>query len=385
MGWLKSEEQVTLTCHKCKTRHRVRSARTLRDGVKSTCRRCGTRFGVCVVPTHEPSAESDQGDALPVPELDDLQPETHRFSFWGSGGSLFGIHIVNFLLTAVSFGIYTFWAKVRVRKYLWSQSQFLTDRFAYHGTGAELFKGFLKAAVIFGVPYFLLGVTEGFAANTIVRTAASLLGGCMALIFIPVAIVAARRYRLSRTSWRGIRFSFRGSIWEFIKLFVTGMVLNVLTLGIYYPFFDVRNHAYLISHTYFGNQSFRFTGTGWALAKQFLIAYLLTPFTLGFSWIWYMAAKRRYFWEQTSMSEARFHFPISGWDFFKLKFGNLLLLVLTLGFAWPWVTTRNLDFALSNLTLQGPSRLDVILQEAQSATATGEGLDGFLDTGFELG
>ena len=153
------------------------------------------------------------------------------------------------------------------------------------------------------------------------------------------------------------------------------MVLNVLTLGIYYPFFDVRNHAYLISHTYFGNQSFRFTGTGWALAKQFLIAYLLTPFTLGFSWIWYMAAKRRYFWEQTSMSEARFHFPISGWDLFKLKFGNLLLLVLTLGFAWPWVTTRNLDFALSNLTLQGPSRLDVILQEAQSATATGEGLD----------
>jgi len=44
--------------------------------------------------------------------------------FRGSGATLFGIHIVNALLILATLGIYYFWAKVRVRSYLWSQSEF---------------------------------------------------------------------------------------------------------------------------------------------------------------------------------------------------------------------------------------------------------------------
>ena len=70
--------------------------------------------------------------------------ETRRFAFHGEGGSLFGIHIVNVLLTLLTLGIYYFWGKVKVRRYLYSQAEFDGDRFAFHGTGKELFFGWLK-------------------------------------------------------------------------------------------------------------------------------------------------------------------------------------------------------------------------------------------------
>lgn len=316
----------------------------------------------------------------------DAPPHIHQLSFWGTGGSLFGIHLVNLFLTLLTFGIYSFWAKVRVRAYLWSQTQFAADRLAYHGTGKELLRGFLRAVVLFGIPYALLvSGPELAGADSTVQATAGLLAGGLVLVFIPVAIVAARRYRLSRTSWRGIRLSFRGSTWGFIKVFLTGMFLNVLTLGAYYPFFDLKRQAYLTSHTYVGNRRFHFDGEAWGLAKYFLWAYLLTPFTLGLCWFWYIALKKRYFWDHTTLEGSRFHLTITGTSLFWLQFTNMFLLVLTFGFAWPWVVVRNIDFVVSNLTLQGPAHLDAILQDSQAATPTGEGLDSFLDTGFDFG
>ncbi|MEE8224479.1 MAG: DUF898 family protein, partial [candidate division NC10 bacterium] len=55
----------------------------------------------------------------------------HGLFFHGTGGSLFGIHIVNMFLTVITLGIYYFWGKTKVRNYLWSQTDFAGDRFAY--------------------------------------------------------------------------------------------------------------------------------------------------------------------------------------------------------------------------------------------------------------
>src|SRR5689334_20764774 len=82
--------------------------------------------------------------------------ETRRLYFRGSAGSLFGIQLVNMLLTLCTLGVYMFWAKVRVRRYLWGQTEFEGDRFAYHGTAGELLIGSLKAVAVFGLPFFAL-------------------------------------------------------------------------------------------------------------------------------------------------------------------------------------------------------------------------------------
>jgi uncharacterized membrane protein YjgN (DUF898 family) len=70
----------------------------------------------------------------------------------GKVGQLYGIFLLNILLTLVTLGIFRFWAMARVRRYLWSRLQFQGRRLEYTGTGGELFLGFLLAGLI------LLGV-----------------------------------------------------------------------------------------------------------------------------------------------------------------------------------------------------------------------------------
>jgi uncharacterized membrane protein YjgN (DUF898 family) len=354
------------------------------------CKSCGAALGGPARPATSPHPEAPQPSppsSQPTPSVAETdQGEVHQLFFHGSGGSLFGIHIVNMFLTVVTLGIYYFLAKVRVRKYLLSESEFEDDRFAYHGTAMELLIGFLKAVLVFGVPLFLLGIVQGLLARIpAVKVLLALLTYAIVLVVIPFAIVGARRYRLSRTSWRDIRFSFRGRALDFIKLFVTGSFLSSITLGLYYPFFETRRHGFLVGHSYFGNRKFDFDGKGRDLFGSFLVVMLLFFPTLGLIWFWYQAKKQRYFWEHTSLATARFHSTVTGTRLFLLTVGNLVLLVATLGLGFPWIMVRNVRFAFRYLTLEGPLDLSGIQQEAQAATATGEALAGFLDAGLDLG
>jgi uncharacterized membrane protein YjgN (DUF898 family) len=310
---------------------------------------------------------------------------SRRLFFRGEAGTLFGIQIVNALLTLVTLGIFYFWGKARVRRYLLSQTLFEGDRFAYHGTGKELLLGWLKALLVFGVPVFSLTLLGELAGSTAVAAGANLLAYAIVLVFVPVAVVGARRYRLSRTSWRAIRFSFRGRGADFVRLFVVGSLLSVVTLSLYIPVFATRRQDFLVSHSYFGNERFRFDGRGRDLLRPYLLVLLLTLPTLGLCWFWFVARKRRYFWDHTTFATTRFRSTVSGGSLLALVLGNALLLVVTLGLGWPWVRVRNARFACRYLTLVGPLNVAAIEQDAQSASPIGEGLAGFFDSGFDFG
>jgi uncharacterized membrane protein YjgN (DUF898 family) len=303
----------------------------------------------------------------------------------GSGGALFGIQIVNICLTLLTLGIYYFWGKVRVRAYLLSQTEFEGDRFAYHGTGRELLIGALKAALVFFLPIMALQTLPDLLnAPVPVRVAAAVAVYGIVMVFLPVAIVGAWRYRLSRTSYRGIRFSFRGETLAFVRLFVTGSLLSLVTLGVYYPVFLTRRQAFLVSHASFGSRAFGFDGRGRDLIGPFLLGALLFVPTLGLSWIWYLARRQRYFAEHTTFGAARFRSGVTGGRLLGLVLGNLLLLVVTLGLAWPWATVRSLRFTFRYTLLEGPLDLAAIQQDARAASLTGEGLSSFLDADFGL-
>ncbi len=313
-------------------------------------------------------------------------PVDRRPTFHGSGGTLLGIHIVNVLLILLTLGVYYVWAKTRVRRYLFSETQFERDRFAYHGTGKELLLGFLRAFVVFLLPIIALSIIrDQLDVDPKIKAAAAFLISVLFLIFIPVAMVGSRRYRLTRTSWRGIRFSFRGRARNFIWVFLKGYFLTGLTFGLYYPFYLTRRQAFMVSNSYFGNERFDFDGDGWELFRGFVLSILLTLPTLGLCWIWYLARKRRFFWDHTQFGPARFHSTVAGGALLALYLINALLLLSTLGLAWPWVRVRNLRFAFRYVSLDGPLDLERIQQQAQYASPTGEGLAGFLDTGFDLG
>ena len=313
--------------------------------------------------------------------------DVNRLSFHGAGGSLFGIHIVNVFLTIVTLGVFYFWGKARVRRYLWSQTAIAGDRFAFHGTGREMLLGFLKAVLIFAVPLIALSIVYNSPSVWgVVRALAYFLAYLIGAVFYPLAIVGARRYRLSRSSWRGIRFSFRGSGKQFIRLFFVQSLLTGVTLGLWYPVFDTKRYAFLTSNSWFGNRRFHFDGSSFRLFKSFLLALILTPFTLGLCWFWYVAKKRRFFWGHTTFGAARYQYAATGGAILLLMLLNLIIIMVTLGLGWPWAKVRSARFLARNLTLVGPLELESIQQDAQAASATGEGLAGLLDAGgLDLG
>jgi len=414
----------------------------------ATCKACGTAVSGDQVlspgpaPAQMKRAAPPTPSAPPPPEAQQkpfptgtLPGEARRLFFHGAEGSLFGIQIVNMFLSLLTLGFYSFWGKVKIRRYLMSQTEFEGDRFAYHGTGKELLIGSLKAGLVFGVPIALLNILPTLLGGGAVLTIISgLLIYNIIMVFIPFATVGARRYRLSRTSWRGVRFSFRGRVLDFIKLFITGSFLTTITLGLYYPFFDTKRYDFLVSNSYFGNQRFRFDGNGRDLFTSYLLALLLSVITLGFYWFWFLAKKQRYLTEHTSFASARFRSTVTGSRLLVLMLGNFLLLSaplilaliaaagvllllglgqgfqetvailaaggkelwLTIGagavagfvgwfLSWSFITLRNMRFAMAYLTLDGPLDLAPIQQEAQTASATAEGLAGFLDMDLDLG
>ena len=324
--------------------------------------------------------------ATPTPTPGTVAPSRPRkLTFHGSAGTLFGIYVVNVLLTIATVGFYRFWGRVRVRRFILSQTGFEGDRFAYHGTGKELLLGFFKAVLFVVMPITVLSIAAKLIEDRTVHAATQAFTSVLVFMFVPIAMVGAWRYRLSRTSWRGIRFSFRGRAWAFVRLFVGGSLLSTLTLSLYYPFFQARQQRFMISQSYFGRRPFRFDGHGRDLFGAYVVTLLLFLPTLGFYWFWFQAKKTRYFWEHTYFETARFRSTVTGRQMMNLMIGNLVLLVFTLGFAWPWVLVRSTRFAFSYLAIDGPLDLDGIVQEPQLATATGDALSSILGTDVDFG
>lgn len=341
------------------------------------------------------------------------QPQHMPIGFHGTGGGLFKIMLVNWILTLFTLGIYYFWGKTKVRHYLWEQSSFAGDRFYYHGTGGELFKG----ALIFGLLLGLLNVGI-FAIGTVwgpqAKMAAQLVMPYFIVILLPIIMVGAFRYRLSRTAWRGIRLSFRGKRKAALWLYIKGYLLTMLTLGLYWPYFTVRAQKFWRGKVYFGNQAFRYQGEGRDIVKAFLLLILLYVATMGtpvllpvlvpgipqelvtitfgvmfipllIGFMYYSVYLDRYHWSKTQFAGGTFKYDATGWQWFMLKFTNLLIIVFTLGLGIPLATVRSRKFLADHLSVSGNMQLSQVVQDAQKSSALGEGAaDGF-DMDIDIG
>jgi len=72
----------------------------------------------------------------------------------GTSNALFKLALKTSALTLITLGVYRFWGKTRIRKYIWSSTHVGEDNFEYTGTGLEKFLGFLIAVVVLPTPPF---------------------------------------------------------------------------------------------------------------------------------------------------------------------------------------------------------------------------------------
>ena len=306
-------------------------------------------------------------------------PQGARIEHHGRGGELFVIFIVNLVYKILTLGIYHFWAKTRIRRYVWTQSSFDGERFEYTGTGKELFIGFLKAMLLVAAAYTVFFLAMAIAPLLAIPMIITLYVG-MPVIF-GYAIYGHYRYLLTRTRWRGIRFGLTGSGWDHGGMMLGYGILTGLTLGLYAPYMQMKLSKHVLDNTYFGNVRFQFDGEGGDLFGNYFVAWLLTIPTLGLIWIWYGAREMRYKAEHLKLEGMTFAVNVTGGALFGLYLTNILLLVVTLGLGVPWVIVRTLNFFTQRLTIAGALNYDAIEQTQAEAGATTEGFADALDLG----
>ncbi len=347
----------------------------------------------------------------------------------GKTGALYKLFLLDFFMRIITIGIYSFWGKTRLRKYIFSRHALDGDRFEYTGTGGELFKGFLKVLpilVILFVPILLVEIYPIFVIFYIPLT-----------YCIGIAIYGATRYRYSRTRWRGVRGYLDGSTIGYANLAFGRMLLNIITLGFAIPSSDIAKHKYIMNNAYFGNVKAEFTGDSKVLfgayiksllliplmlliptlifalpimieaatevinseggsppptlstmsslpgligAVSYLIAILLVFAVIPIARSVYIAALMREKMRGLKVGHLKFICTVGGWDLIKHKSANLLIIVFTLGLGFPYIAQRNIRFMVRHHIIMGDLKAFQAEQGKDQGLTSGEGLE----TGFDI-
>jgi uncharacterized membrane protein YjgN (DUF898 family) len=376
----------------------------------------------------------------PIPRMPAATP-TQPFTFTGSGSEYFRIWIVNLLLTIVTVGIYSAWAKVRKLKYFYSNTYVAGESFEYHGKPFSILKGRLIALALFGAYNLAFKVSPflGFAALILLA------------VVMPWLLWKSFQFKLYNSSYRGLRFGFfggaKGAYVVFLVLplaFVLGaalivgigsaiagstksvafgMLMLLVFLGVMllmYPMIHHRLKLYQHNNSRYGHAQFSIN----ASFGQFLQAYFLTGlFLVGgmvllgliagaglfsvkdpralfsasfiimialFYALFFAVAPvlgamvQNIVWNGTKLEDHQFQSQLSVSKAAWVAVTNILGVIVTLGLFLPFAQVRAAKLKLEAMALVPASDLESFAAaQQQAANATGEGMADLMD--FDIG
>jgi uncharacterized membrane protein YjgN (DUF898 family) len=349
---------------------------------------------------------------LPLPAPVDLSPRP--FHFTGNGGEYFRIWIVNLLLSVVTLGIYSAWAKVRRLRYFYGHTWLDSTAFGYHASPIAILKGRLIA---YAVVIMLAVLSE------VAPLVASVLYLPIAVL-APIIIVRSFRFRAANSSYRGIRFGFDGLDSDAYTVFLFWPLSVPFTLGLTYPYVTKRQREFFVGDSRYGRSLFGLelpTGrvyklyilAGVAMLAWFAlvgatfmsaIAQLATAeesdavpglsvfFGIGLLYLGVGAVVvivrtsfENMVWNHTQLDQHRFESRLRAGRMLWLYASNIVLLVLTLGLFVPWARVRMAQYRAESLTLVPGGPLEsATLAGGLEAEATGAELTDAMDLDFGL-
>lgn len=195
----------------------------------------------------------------------------HRIVFTGKASEYFGIWIVNVLLTIITLGIYSAWAKVRRNRYFYGNTVLLGRSFEYHARGLQILIGRL---IVLGA-FVVLNVIAAVVPVLV------LLPTIVVLIALPWLVAKGLRFSARVTSYRNVRFDFVGGAGGAFKAFILGGLLAVITLGILTPLASRWAARYLGDNLRYGGKAFSTDPKLGPLYKSWLFAFLIALVGLG--------------------------------------------------------------------------------------------------------
>lgn len=318
------------------------------------------------------------------------------FEFRGNAKEYFGIWIVNLLLSIVTLGIYTAWAKVRRLRYFYGNTYLDGHNFEYHARPVQILIGRIIVVVVLLIYSGLNALNPLFALLLIPYFFA-----------LPWLINKAMAFNARMTSYRNVRLSFRGSYWRAFGIFVLLPFAAIFTLGILIPFVSRASANYIGNGMKFGTAQFatdaplrKFYGNlgmsvVFMLVVVALVGLLVTALAFGYIslsevsdaelgqiGIWqlviigvfaglflafpfYAAGARNIAFNATTL-DGKHHFvsTLGRGRYVWILVSNLFAAILTIGLLRPWAAVRTWRFFANNTAVETAGSLDGFIDEA---------------------
>jgi uncharacterized membrane protein YjgN (DUF898 family) len=347
------------------------------------------------------------GDSTPASDMAQTAPRNLQLSFTGSGSEFFRIWIVNALLSIVTLGIYSAWAKVRTLQYFYRNTRLDGATFDYHGGPTAILKG---RAIVFVL------VLAYNASQYVSSYLTLILAVALAAVF-PYLLVRSLRFRMANSSYRGLRFAFTGKDAEGYKVFLLWPILTVLTLYLLAPFAHQRFKRYQHNNTHFGTAPFAIDATASAfygiylrtvfVVAIFLIAGALVGAGVGFAagsampifmlaplgiyvgllliGPYFTARLQNLVWNHTTLAPHRFRSEVRASQLFFIVLTNYILIALTLGLFYPFARVRSTRYRVESMTMMAAGPLDAFVAgEQQQVGALGDAAVDWYDIDIAL-
>ncbi len=226
-----------------------------------------------LAPEPQPTSEVD-GSVPPAGSAPSAPEAAVKASFTGQSKEFFRLCVRAGFFTVITLGLYRFWFLTDVRRLLWRHTRVGGDRFEYRGTGRELLLGFLFALAIlapFYLGYFLLGI-EAERYVTYASTPFFL----FLVLFGIYASYRGRRYRLTRTVFRGTRFWMTGSGLVYLLRYLGWGLFSLVTVGLAHPWMVASLERYKMGNTFYGDLQGGFVGRGRVFFRRRALLWVLT-------------------------------------------------------------------------------------------------------------
>ena len=265
----------------------------------------------------------------------------------------------NLFLSIITLGIYSAWAKVRRISYFRSHTSIESSEFAYHATGLQILKGRALAIGLF----LSISVANAFLPFV------SLLFYPLIFLSIPWLINNSMRFNARMTSFRNVRFNWRGTYWKSFFYFLVSPLLSFASVGFLLPWLSKKYYSYYISHHTFGKETFQANIETKDLVVPYLVSFIapvfaalllyfsLFPNAEGVS-VWQMLILLaifilpvsnfiyRIFCRNVALSSSQipvladFSSRISPLKLAWVMFTNAIAVILSLGLLLPWTQIR---------------------------------------------
>lgn len=315
------------------------------------------------------------------------QPASRRvpMQFTGNGREYFGIWIINLVLTVLTLGIYSAWAKVRNRQYFYGNTVLDDNNFQYLANPVTILKGRIIA-------FFAL------IAWNLASQLSPILSSLMLLIFIPLfpwILSRSLRFNAINTSYRGVRFNFTGGYLGAAKVVLLWPFVSLITFSLGLPLSLHQKHKYQIENSRYGLAAFSFNASlasyymfGLKVLVSILLAGVLAvtihPLAAVFGYLlvfgYFQAGLTNLYLGGVGLAGHRLESNMSKRTTVWIYFTNSLLIMLTLGLYTPWAKVRMASYRASCTTVIIAGDLDKFVGGQQESTsALGEELGEMFD------